>query len=83
MLDRLGGRENVIRFLTATVVVGIGVWIVTEAVFFLFLFLFGLGRTIVPSFTNWLAWAEVLSRVAHDVWLGALTFCCFSGCRRV
>lgn len=70
MLDRLGGRENVIRCLTVTVVIGILVWIVTEAASYVAIF--GIVQRTLPSFTNWFAWTQIVSRVAYDVWLGSL-----------
>lgn len=70
-LDRFGGREKVIRFLTRSVVIGIGVWVVTDALNFIVAF--GLVRNTVLSATNWITWTQVVSRVAYDVWLGALT----------
>ena len=69
VLDRLGGRERVIRFLTATVVIGIIVWIVTETAFYIFIL--GPANT-APNITNMFRWAQILSRIAFDLWLGAL-----------
>ena len=68
-LDRLGGRDKVIRLLTGVVVIGIPVWIVAEAVLYIAIFGFGGNGGFTSS---WIKWAQILSRVANDVWLGAL-----------
>ena len=69
MLDRLGGRSRTIGLLTGVVVIGIGVWIVAEAVLYIGVFGFGDGG----GFTvGWIKWAQIVSRLANDVWLGAL-----------
>ena len=70
MLDRLGGRERVIGVLAAAVVIGVVVWIVTETAFYLAIFGFG-GDGGFRS-DSWTGWAQILSRIAYDVWLGAL-----------
>jgi hypothetical protein len=67
LLNRLGGRSRVIGVLTAAVVIGVVAWIVTETAFYIAIVGFG-GN---GSFSGWMGWAQVLSRVAHDVWLGA------------
>jgi hypothetical protein len=68
VLDRLGGRDRVIASLAATVVVGIGVWILTEAAFYLAIFGYGGNDPL----STWTRWAQIVSRVAFVVWLGAL-----------
>jgi hypothetical protein len=68
LLDRLGGRDRVIGVLTAAVVIGIVAWIVTETAFYIAIFGFGDGGFA----STWIRWAQVLSRAAYDVWLGAL-----------
>jgi hypothetical protein len=69
LLDRAGGRDRIIRLLTAVVVIGVGVWIVAEAVLYIGVFGFGDGS----GFTvGWIKWAQIVSRLANDVWLGAL-----------
>jgi hypothetical protein len=70
VLERLGGRERVIGVLAAAVVIGVGVWIVTETAFYLAIFGFG-GDGGFRS-DSWMGWAQILSRIAYDVWLGAL-----------
>jgi hypothetical protein len=69
VLDRLGGRDRVIGVLAAAVVIGVVVWIVTETAFYIAIFGFeGNGRVD----GTWIQWAQILSRLAYDVWLGAL-----------
>jgi hypothetical protein len=69
LLDRVGGRDRIISLLTAVVVIGVGVWIVAEAVLYIGVFGFGDGG----GFTvGWTKWAQIVSRLANDVWLGAL-----------
>ena len=69
LLDRVGGRDRIISLLTAVVVIGVGVWIVAEAV--LYIGVFGFGDD--GGFTvGWIKWAQIVSRLANDVWLGAL-----------
>ena len=69
LLDRLGGRDRIISLLTAVVVIGLGVWIVAEAV--LYIAVFGFANN--GGFTvRWITWAQIVSRLANDVWLGAL-----------
>ena len=58
-----------IGLLTAVVVIGIGVWIVAEAV--LYIAVFGLANDGGYS-GSWITWTQVVSRLANDVWLGAL-----------
>lgn len=70
VLDRLGGREKVIRLLSAAVICGVVAWIVSESAFWIYIYVF--SQTTSPSATNWVTWAQVFSRVAYDVWLGAL-----------
>jgi len=38
MLERVGGRDRIISLLTAVVVIGVGVWIVAEAVLYIGVF---------------------------------------------
>ena len=68
LLDR-GGRDRILSLLTAVVVTGVGVWIVAEVVLYIGAFGFGDGG----GFTvGWIKWAQIVSRLANDVWLGAL-----------
>lgn len=57
-----------IGILTAAVVIGVLTWIVTETAFYIAIFGFGDGGFA----SAWIKWAQVLSRAAFDVWLGAL-----------
>ena len=57
-----------IGVLTTAVVIGVVLWIVIEAAFYIAIFGFGDGGFA----STWVKWANVLSRVAYDVWLGAL-----------
>ena len=66
----MGGRERVIRFLTTAAIIGIGVWIITQVVSLISFF--GIIRTVSQSFANWIAWVQILSQLAYDVWVGAL-----------
>ena len=60
LLDRVGGRDRMISLLTA---------VVAEAVLYIGVFGFGDGG----GFTvGWTKWAQIVSRLANDVWLGAL-----------
>jgi hypothetical protein len=68
LLGRLGGRERVTRVLSGAVAIGVVVWIVTEAAFYIAV----VGWGANGSFSGWMGWAQVLTRVAYDVWLGAL-----------
>lgn len=69
VLDRLGGREKVIGILTASVVIGICVWIVSQVALYLFIY-----SQSLPSLGSegWVKWAQILSQVSYAVWLGAL-----------
>ena len=69
LLGRLGGRDRVISLLTAVVVIGLGVWIVAEAVLYIAVFGFANDGAFSGS---WITWTQVVSRLANDVWLGAL-----------
>ena len=69
MLDRVGGRERVIGVLAAAVVIGIVVWVVTETAFYIAIFGFEESGRVDGT---WIQWAQILSRLAYDVWLGAL-----------
>jgi hypothetical protein len=67
MLDRLGGRDMVIRVLTAAVVIGVGVWVVSQAVLY-FLVL----RSDQGFSGGWVRWLQILNQVSYAVWLGPL-----------
>jgi len=55
MLERVGGRDRIISLLTAVVVIGVGVWIVAEAVLYIGVFGSGDGG----GFTvGWIKWAR-------------------------
>lgn len=69
LLDRLGGRDRIISLLTTVVVIGLGVWIVAEAVLYIAVFGFANNGAFSGS---WITWTQVVSRLANDVWLGAL-----------
>ena len=69
LLDRAEGRDRIISLLTAAVVIGVGVWIVAEAV--LYIAVFGLANDGAFS-GSWITWTQVVSRLANDIWLGAL-----------
>jgi hypothetical protein len=69
VLDRLGGREKVIGILTASVVIGICVWIVSQIALYLFIYS---GSLPSLSIEGWVKWAQILSQVSYAVWLGAL-----------
>jgi hypothetical protein len=69
LLLRLGGRSRVIGALTAAAVIGVVVWIVAEAVLYVAVF----GSANNGTFSgSWITWTQVVSRLANDVWLGAL-----------
>lgn len=70
LLTRLGGRSKVIRILTWAVLVGVVVWIASDAVYFVAFF--GIIRSTAPNLTNWLTWVQILNRISYDVWLGSL-----------
>lgn len=65
-MDRLGGRARVIRFLTAAVVIGVGVWIVSQA--FLYIIVFRSDQ----GFGGSVRWLQIVNLVSYAVWLGAL-----------
>jgi hypothetical protein len=68
LLDRLGGRDRIISLLTAVVIIGLGVWIVAEAVLYIAVF----GSANNGASGSWVTWTQIVSRLANDVWLGAL-----------
>ena len=66
VLDRLGGRDVVIRVLTAAVVFGVGVWVVSQALLYVVVFRSN------PGIEGWVRWLQILNLVSYAVWLGAL-----------
>ena len=69
MMNQPEQRRRVVRILAAAVIAGVVVYVVTEVVSWVAFFGF---KNISPNPGSWLGWTQGISRIAYDVWVGAL-----------